>query len=142
MAGRTRLACGAAVLAVCSTLGVGMELSTPAGAATSEVIGTPAAVPAVAHALGQVSASTPVHVSVVLRSQDPSGLEDLATAVSTPGSASFRHGRRRDRRTRRPAWAGAGTAAGSRWPTSVRRTGCPTACPPSTPLMPLAATSG
>jgi subtilase family serine protease len=43
------------------------------------------------HALRQVAPTTSVHADVVLTPRDPSALEAFDTAVSTPGSGSFRH---------------------------------------------------
>src|SRR5579863_1092621 len=41
--------------------------------------------------LGALPSSTPMQVTVSLRSRDPSGLKQLATAVSTPGDPGYGH---------------------------------------------------
>jgi len=66
-----------------------------AGAASAGAAGAPAgeapALPPGARVAGPESSSATLHVTVALRSADPSGLNLLATHVSTPGSPQFRH---------------------------------------------------
>jgi len=50
-----------------------------------------APLPPGSHAVGVLDPSSTLHADVVLRPRDPAGLEAFATAVSTPGSRSFRH---------------------------------------------------
>ncbi len=48
-------------------------------------------VPRSAQAVGALPQTTVLHVDVVLQPRDPAGLAQFATAVSTPGSALYRH---------------------------------------------------
>ncbi len=65
---------------------------TVAEGATSPMVsvGSPAQVPAGSQSSGQVANGATVHVSVVMHSFDPTGMESLATQVSTPGSPDYR----------------------------------------------------
>ena len=54
-------------------------------------VGTKPALPVGAKSLGAYPAQRPLSLDVVLSSRDPAGLTRLATAVSTPGSAEYRH---------------------------------------------------
>ena len=53
-------------------------------------LGSAPAVPADAHIVSAVPATTQLHVTVTLQSQDPAGLAAFATEVSTPGSSLYR----------------------------------------------------
>ncbi len=94
---RTRVSSTA--VSIVALAAVGLTARTgPAAAATPPVAATATTatgpvptLPVTAHAVGQVSPSSPLQVAVSLDSRDPSGLQALATAVATPGSPSFRH---------------------------------------------------
>jgi len=83
-----RVSRAGALISACA-LAATLGSASPAAAATIR-FGTPPAVPATAHIAGAVPDTTPVHVTVTLQSQDPSGLAALANAVSTPGSPEYR----------------------------------------------------
>ena len=53
-------------------------------------VGSAPAVPDGAHIVAAVPATTQIHVTVTLQSQDPAGLAAFATEVSTPGSPLYR----------------------------------------------------
>jgi hypothetical protein len=81
----------AAALAGALALGVlALVGSARASPALIAVGSRPAAV-ANAAALGRVAPATPLRLTVVLRSRDPTGLAALAAAVATPGNPSFHH---------------------------------------------------
>ena len=64
------------------------------GAAARRVmvpVGTAPGIPPGARIIGREASSATLHITVALRSADPRGLRRLATRVSTPGSARFRH---------------------------------------------------
>jgi subtilase family serine protease len=64
----------------------------PAGASTARVrLGSTTPLPTGARVTGTTPASTPLRLTITLQPQDPSGLANYATAVSTPGSSLFRH---------------------------------------------------
>ena len=54
-------------------------------------IGTAPGIPPGARIIGREAGSATLHITVALRSAHPRGLRRLATRVSTPGSAGFRH---------------------------------------------------
>ena len=54
-------------------------------------VGAPAVVPFGARRLGPAPASSALRLDVVLRPRDPAALTRFATAVSTPGTAEYRH---------------------------------------------------
>ena len=66
------------------------RLGGPAGPGMVPV-GTAPGIPPGARITGPEAASATLHITVALRSADPRGLRRLATRVSTPGSARFRH---------------------------------------------------
>jgi subtilase family serine protease len=80
-------------LAVWAAVGCAISAAPAAQAAASAraQIGSVPALPAGARVTGSVAASTAIHLSIALRSRDAAGLQAFATAVSTPGSAQFRH---------------------------------------------------
>ena len=84
-----RLSRAGALLSVCA-LGATLSIAGPAAATGPVRLGTAPAVPANAHAVGAPAASTPMHVTVTLQSQDPAGLTAFANEVSTPGSPLYR----------------------------------------------------
>ncbi len=63
-------------------------IASPAAAAVR--LGSAPAVPATAHTVGALAASTPMRLTVTLESQDPAGLAAFANEVSTPGSPLYR----------------------------------------------------
>jgi subtilase family serine protease len=63
---------------------------TPAGHVMVPV-GTAPGIPPGARIIGREASSATLHITVALRSADPRGLRGLATRISTPGSAGFRH---------------------------------------------------
>jgi len=63
--------------------------STAGAVAGLDRIGAAPAIPLLA-ATSPLPASTQMHITVSMRPQDPSGLQALATSVSTPGSPDFR----------------------------------------------------
>lgn len=73
-----------------SAVGPVAPSATPAGPATTPVGAAPL-IPAGAQADGAAPTTEPVSFGVVLRSRDQAGLNAFTTAVSTPGSASYRH---------------------------------------------------
>lgn len=63
-----------------------------ASAASQRVrVGSASALPVGAKLAGALPAASKVALAIALQPQDPSGLQSFATAVSTPGSAEFRH---------------------------------------------------
>ncbi|MHB8682092.1 MAG: protease pro-enzyme activation domain-containing protein, partial [Acidimicrobiales bacterium] len=83
-------------LAVLAALvGVGAPVSVSAGAsAAPALVPSPASVPALppgAHAMGTTPSARVLSVDVVLAPRNPAGLRAFDDAVSTPGSALFRH---------------------------------------------------
>jgi subtilase family serine protease len=92
----------AASLAAAVLIGAALIGAPGASAASAGRVGTPAGrlmvpvgtapgVPPGARITGPQVSSATLHITVVLRSADPRGLRRLATRVSTPGSAGFRH---------------------------------------------------
>jgi subtilase family serine protease len=76
--------------ALVSACAIAVTLAVASPAAASIRFGTAPAVPANAHIAGAVPDTTPLHVTVTLQSQNPSGLQAFADAVSTPGSPEYR----------------------------------------------------
>ncbi len=76
-----------ALLSVC-TLAAMLSIASPAAAAVR--LGSAPAMPASAHTVGALAASTPMRVTVTLQSQDPVGLAAFANQVSTPSSPLYR----------------------------------------------------
>ena len=72
--------------ALCVTL----LIASPAMAAGPVRLGSAPAVPDGARIVSAVPATTQLHVTVTLQSQDPAGLTAFATEVSTPGSPLYR----------------------------------------------------
>jgi hypothetical protein len=69
-------------------------VAAPAVAAPSQQVvrvGSPAILPADSQAVGSVPDSKQLQLTVALKPQDPSGLENYATEVSTPGSPLYHH---------------------------------------------------
>jgi YVTN family beta-propeller protein len=54
-------------------------------------VGQPAVIPPGFRSEGIAPASTPIRVDVVFQPRDPAALQAFATAVSTPGTAQYRH---------------------------------------------------
>jgi YVTN family beta-propeller protein len=54
-------------------------------------VGRPGPLPRGAVRLGPARSTTPVHLEIALKPRDPGTLATLATAVSSPGSARYRH---------------------------------------------------
>jgi kumamolisin len=54
-------------------------------------VGPAPGIPPGARIIGREAGSATLHITVALRSADPRGLRRVATRVSTPGSAGFRH---------------------------------------------------
>ena len=64
---------------------------TGATAATPLVkVGSTPKIPSGARTVGALNATKTLHLTIALQPQDPSGLQALATSVSTPGSPDFR----------------------------------------------------
>ena len=71
-------------------LGATLLIASPAMAAGPVRLGSAPAVPDGARIVSAVPATTQLHVTVTLQSQDPAGLAAFATEVSTPGSPLYR----------------------------------------------------
>ncbi len=72
-------------------LGATLLIASSAMAAAGPVrLGSAPAVPDGARIVSAVPATTQLHVTITLQSQDPAGLAAFATEVSTPGSALYR----------------------------------------------------
>ena len=84
-----RLSRAGGLLLACA-VGATLLIASPASAAGTVRLGAAPAVPADAHTVGALAASTPMHVTVTLQSQDPLGLAAFANEVSTPGSPLYR----------------------------------------------------
>jgi subtilase family serine protease len=84
-----RLSRAGARVSACA-LGATLLLASPALAAGPVRLGSAPAVPDGAHVVAAVPATTQMHVTVTLQSQDPAGLAAFATGVSTPGSPLYR----------------------------------------------------
>ncbi|MBV8463536.1 MAG: IPT/TIG domain-containing protein, partial [Acidimicrobiales bacterium] len=77
-----------------TVLGAVTVAGSPSAAAstpTVRIAGGVAALPSGAAVLGPTDPGQPVTADLVLRPRDPAALEAFVTAVSTPGSASYRH---------------------------------------------------
>jgi subtilase family serine protease len=81
--GVSAVLCVAAAAAAPSALG--------AGAGRTDLAGTAAPAVVQSNAVGAVSSSSAVSFELVLKLRDEAGAEALLKAVSTPGSASYRH---------------------------------------------------
>ena len=84
-----RLSRAGALLSACA-LATTLSIASPAAAAGPVRIGSAPAVPADAHTVSALAASTPMHITVTLQSQDAAGLAAFASEVSTPGSPLYR----------------------------------------------------
>ena len=84
-----RLSRAGALVAACA-LGATLLVASPAIAAGPVRLGSAPAVPDGARIVAAVPATTQMHVTVTLQSQDPAGLAAFATEVSTPGSPLYR----------------------------------------------------
>jgi subtilase family serine protease len=84
-----RLSRAGAFVSAC-TLGATLLITSPAMAAGPVRLGSAPAVPDGARIVSAVPATTQLHVTVTLQSQDPAGLAAFATEVSTPGSPLYR----------------------------------------------------
>jgi subtilase family serine protease len=86
---------GAAGLAGVTAAAAGSHAARGGGAAASASVmapvGTAPGIPPGARVTGPEASSATLHITVALRSADPRGLDRLATQVSAPGSAAFRH---------------------------------------------------
>jgi subtilase family serine protease len=85
---------GVACAAACAcVLAVASSAPPAAGAAGPGPVrlGPAPTLPPGSRVLASVASATPMHVTVTLRPRDPAGLRALASSVSTPGSASYRH---------------------------------------------------
>ena len=82
----------AAAVVVCTAAIATIGLQA-AGASSGRVTLKRSAAPAAArkHRVGSVSSSSPVNFALVLKLRDASGAAAFVRAVSTPGSASYRH---------------------------------------------------
>ena len=87
MTGMGPLSRAGALLSACALAAI-LWIASPAAAAVR--LGSAPAVPADAHTVGALAASTPMRVTVTLQSQDPAGLAAFANEVSTPGSPLYR----------------------------------------------------
>ncbi|HUA72194.1 MAG TPA: protease pro-enzyme activation domain-containing protein, partial [Solirubrobacteraceae bacterium] len=84
-----RLSRAGALLSACGVAAT-LSIASPADASGPVRLGSAPVVPATAHSVGAPAASTAMHVTVTLQSQDPAGLAAFAEAVSTPGSPLYR----------------------------------------------------
>ena len=86
---------GAAGLAAPTAAAAGSQARAGRAAAPAGLVMTPVGrapgIPPGARVTGPEARSATLHITVALRSADPRGLDRLATEVSTPGSAGFRH---------------------------------------------------
>ncbi len=86
---------GAAGLAAPAAASAGSQALAGRAAPPAGVLMTPVGraprIPPGARVTGPEARSATLHITVALRSADPRGLDRLATEVSTPGSARFRH---------------------------------------------------
>jgi len=73
------------------TVTLGLQAVSASAAARRDLAGTAAPAKARAHPAGSVGSSSAVPFELVLALRDKSGAQALARAVSTPGSASYRH---------------------------------------------------
>jgi len=80
-----------AALATVALAGAALTAGAASAGAAGAPVGEAPALPPGAGVAGPESSSAPLHITVALRSADPSGLNLLATHVSTPGSPQFRH---------------------------------------------------
>ncbi|HVX21513.1 MAG TPA: protease pro-enzyme activation domain-containing protein [Acidimicrobiales bacterium] len=85
------VAAAAGALAVGGLAGVAGAADPSAAAPMVATASAAPRVPAGATAHGAVSPSAVLHLSVALRPSDPTGLEQLATAVATPSSPQYHH---------------------------------------------------
>ena len=65
-------------------------IASPAAAAPPVRLGSAPAVPLGARTVGAPASSVPIHITVTLQSQNPTGLAAFANEVSTPGSPLYR----------------------------------------------------
>src|SRR5438105_693855 len=65
--------------------------SAPAASPRAVRFGAAPRLPAGAHVIGALSSSARIKLSVLLRPRDAAGLQQYATAVSTPGSGAYHH---------------------------------------------------
>ncbi len=72
-------------------LGAAAAVAAPRVSTRVVRVGSTTPLPSGARVTGTTLASTPLGLTVALQPQDPSGLADYATAVSTPGASLFRH---------------------------------------------------
>ena len=84
-----RLSRAGAIISACA-LGATLSIASPAAAAAPVRLGSAPAVPAGARTVGALASSTPMHITVTLQSQNPTGLAAFASEVSTPGSPMYR----------------------------------------------------
>jgi subtilase family serine protease len=90
--GAVSLLATAAVAGSAAVVGAASAVAAPAGAAPSAArIGSLAALPVGATAIGALPTSTRFQVEVVLEPRNPAALRAFATAVSSPGNPLFRH---------------------------------------------------
>jgi subtilase family serine protease len=85
---------GAAGLAAPTAASAGSQARAGRAAAAGTVmtpVGRAPGIPPGARVIGPEARPATLHITVALRSADPRGLGRLATEVSTPGSAGFRH---------------------------------------------------
>ncbi len=85
-----RLARAGALISGCAIAATLIAASPAAAAAGPVRLGSAPAVPDGARIVSAVPATTQLHVTVTLESQDPAGLAAFATEVSTPGSPLYR----------------------------------------------------
>jgi subtilase family serine protease len=68
-----------------------LSVATATASISRVRVGSSPVLPAGVRVQGALAGSTPLKLTVALRSQDASGLQSFAAAVSTPGSPLFRH---------------------------------------------------
>jgi DNA-binding beta-propeller fold protein YncE len=92
-----RLTATATVGCAIALTGAAQASTTAAGLTSTALtsyrsaVGRPAVIPPGTRAEGMAAAATPIQVEVVLNPRDPAALKGFATAVSTPGTAQYRH---------------------------------------------------
>ena len=86
-----RLATLVAPCVVACACALALTSAAPAAAGSGQVrLGAAPRLPAGSRIVASVASATPIHVTVTLRPRDAAGLQALANAVSTPGSARYR----------------------------------------------------
>jgi subtilase family serine protease len=139
--GAVSLLATAAVASSAALVGAAGAVAAPAGAAPAAArLGSVAALPIGARAIGALPSSTRFQVEVVLEPRNPSALQAFASAVSTPGNPLYQHYLARGAFANR---FGPSAAAASAVEAYLRGQGLkPGAITPNRLLIPITATAG